>query len=471
MNNTIILFLFPFFVFSQDVLIQPFSDNVNTSNAEINFVQINDTAAFFTMINVEKSTLKSNIYSAFLKNGNWRTKAHSAYNFDSFNTSNICFLDDRRIFLTICNNEMLDCRLVYLEKDSANIFYDIPPLSSDTFLNTQPFIAKHNSQQVLYFVSDRNGGFGGLDVWLLIIDVNGNFGGPINAGNKINSVSDETTPFYNQHDRKLYFSSNRIGGLGGFDIYSSEGSLNLWDAPINVKELNSNKDELYLNFYNKSNGYFSSNRSGAKFSNTEHCCNDIFTFKYSIDASDTINIFTQIDQYLPLDLYFHNDEPDPQTSRETTKKTYKDAYVSYFLVRSAYEQYNVNLTHFFNDILKENFNNLNNILQLLIIDLANGKKLEIQIKGYASPLHSSAYNKHLSKRRISSVINYLMQFNNGTLKKYIFSGKLTISELAYGEDYASIKVSDNVGQKNKSIYSIEAMLERKVEIVDVILQK
>ena len=86
-------------------------------------------------------------------------------------------------------------------------------------------------------------------------------------------------------------------------------------------------------------------------------------------------------------------------------------------------------------------------------------------------MHSSAYNKHLSKRRISSVINYLMQFNNGTLKQYIFLGKLTISELAYGEDNASIKVSDNVGQKNKSIYSIEAMLERKVEIVDVILQK
>ena len=35
-------------------------------------------------------------------------------------------------------------------------------------------------QKIMYFVSDRKGGFGGLDIWLSIIDINGNYGTPIN---------------------------------------------------------------------------------------------------------------------------------------------------------------------------------------------------------------------------------------------------------------------------------------------------
>ena len=64
-----------------------------------------------------------------------------------------------------------------------------------------------------------------------------------------------------------------------------------------------------------------------------------------------------------------------------------------------------------------------------------------------------------------------MQFKNGTLKNYVDSGALIIQELSYGEERASKYVSDDPGQKNKSIYSIDAMKERKVEIVDIILKE
>ena len=68
---------------------------------------------------------------------------------------------------------------------------------------------------MLYFVSDRTGGFGGLDIWLSIIDINGNFGVPLNAGDKINSPADEITPFYNKFDGLMYFASNEKEGIGG----------------------------------------------------------------------------------------------------------------------------------------------------------------------------------------------------------------------------------------------------------------
>ena len=77
----------------------------------------------------------------------------------------------------------------------------------------------------------------------------------------------------------------------------------------------------------------------------------------------------------------------------------------------------------------------------------------------------------LSKRRISSVINYLEQYKNGVFSTYIQSKNLTIYELPFGESTCSEKVSDNPNNKKESIYSIEAMYERKIEIVDLILEE
>ena len=155
----------------------------------------------------------------------------------------------------------------------------------------------------------------------------------------------------------------------------------------------------------------------------------------------------------------------------TTNKNYKEAYISYFMMKADYEKQNPALNNFFEDILQQNFNTLNKVLDMLLFDLSKGNNMELQIRGYASPLHNAQYNQNLSQRRISSVINYLTQFKNGAFQEYISSRKLTITELPFGESNASEKVSDNANDKKNSVYSIEAMLERKIEIVDVILKE
>ena len=470
MKQIIIILLLPVIVLSQDVLIKQLPESINTHEAELNFLQVNDSMAYFTAITELNNKLEANIYTAIFMDGNWSKKRLAKYNSEFFNTANISFLEGGRVFFSICNNEMLECKIVYLENKMKQEPYEIRALSSDQFFNTQPFITQHNFQKILYFVSDRAGGFGGLDIWLSIIDNDGNFGIPINAGNRINSPADEITPFYNRDDGNIYFSSNRKNGVGGFDIYKAEGSLNLWAEAKNIKELNTNQDDLYLTFYDENNGYFASNRKGSKSQNTEYCCNDIFSFQY-LNFSDTIKPISEIHKYLPLSLYFDNDEPDANTMNRTTKKTYKETYVSYFMMKGHYEKQNPNLNAFFEEILQQNFNTLNKVWNMLLLDLLNGNNMEIQIRGYASPLHSLEYNQNLSQRRISSIINYLIQFKNGAFEEYISSGKLIISELPFGEKNSSDKVSDDANDKKKSIYSIEAMLERKIEIVDVILKK
>ena len=258
--------------------------------------------------------------------------------------------------------------------------------------------------------------------------------------------------------------------MGGFDIYKTKGQLNLWDSVENVEELNTNQDEMYLSFYNENMGYLSSNRKGAKFDNSEYCCNDIFSFEYTNIEIDTPS-FLSIYNYLPLNLYFHNDEPDCCTMNKNTLKSYKDAYVSYYKLKKVYENNNSSTSTFFSNILQSNFNKLNKIAEALLSDLKKGRVLEITIKGFASPLYFNDYNLNLSQRRISSFVNYLKEYKNGVFRSYIESRSLIITDLPLGETNSSNSISDNPKDKKNSIYSIEAMLERKIEIVDIILKK
>ena len=470
-KTSVFLFFLPLIFFAQEVEIQPLSKEINTKEAEINFIQINDSTAYFTSIAEKQNKITSNIYTASFINKNWVKKNKSIYNVIGFNTSNITVLENKKVFFTICDENMLGCKIVFSENYHSKGFNEVLELKPEENFNTQPHIVKQGDQQILYFVSDRKGGFGGLDIWLSVIDKQGNLGIPINLGKNINSNYDEITPFYNIDDGSLYYSSNKKGGLGGFDIYKSEGSLNLWKNPRNVIELNSNKDEMYISFYKKTQGFITSNRKGAVFESLESCCNDIFKFTYLNTVVDTTEHISDRNKYLPLSLYFHNDEPDCCTMNTTTEKTYKQSYVSYFIMQPEYERENSSLNNFFEKKLKKNFNDLNKLLELILVDLKKGKKIKLQIRGYSSPLHEVKYNNNLSKRRISSFVNYLRQYKNNVFEKYLLSKKIEIEELPLGESTSSERVSDDANNKQKSIYSLGAMMERKIEIVDVILEQ
>ena len=96
--------------------------------------------------------------------------------------------------------------------------------------------------------------------------------------------------------------------------------------------------------------------------------------------------------------------------------------------------------------------------------------VQINIKGFASPLNDKEYNMSLAKRRISSLKNYLREFQDGYLSPYIDSGKIIFIELPFGENKANNKISDNPYDRDKSVYSIEAANERRIEIQAVSLQ-
>ena len=71
---------------------------------------------------------------------------------------------------------------------------------------------------------------------------------------------------------------------------------------------------------------------------------------------------------------------------------------------------------------------------------------------------------------IGSFINYLKTYNANIFLQYLQEKKLEVSINSFGESRALETTSDNPMDKKESIYSIDAILERKIEIIDVIYQ-
>ncbi len=127
----------------------------------------------------------------------------------------------------------------------------------------------------LFFSSDRLGGKGGDDIWFVERDeATGKWGQPQNAGS-VNTPKSEVTPSIHSDGITLYFSSDRTGGVGGYDIYFTQSVSKLanpdaghiaekgWAKPLNLgKPFNSEFDDEYPTVIASGERvYFTSNRS------------------------------------------------------------------------------------------------------------------------------------------------------------------------------------------------------------------
>lgn len=93
------------------------------------------------------------------------------------------------------------------------------------------------------------------------------------------------------------------------------------------------------------------------------------------------------------------------------------------------------------------------------------------MKGFCSPLASTDYNIHLAKRRVSSLKNYFMEYKSGMFVRYINNpnpaeGRIEFFEEDVGE-LPSSTVSDDVKDKQNSVFSPGAARERKIQILAV----
>jgi len=356
-----------------------------------------------------------------------------------------------------------NCDIYIFKKGKAENLSEKHPDVFVSNYNSQPNFFTIDQQDYLSFTSNRKDGFGGLDIWFLLIDKDGGLGMPLNAGKKINSPADEITPYFNTEKSTLFFSSNDTNyTLGGFDIFYSEGIPNNWSLKKPMYDFNSKSDDIYFEYFDDYSGYFSSNRPNDDNNYCDSCCSNIFTFTISKPKKQS-NPFSSYSEFLPLNLYFDNDSPKID-SYNSSPINYKESYVNYFMKTDEYSNYNPNNSLFFEDSLKGNFNQLNKLLHRLHHELENGYFVDIKIKGYASQLADSTYNIELSSVRIKSLISYFLSFQNGFLAQFYNNDMLKISEVPLGESQIKSQPTQNI---KEGIYGIDAILNRKVSILKI----
>ena len=112
--------------------------------------------------------------------------------------------------------------------------------------------------RILYFVSDRSGGYGKRDIWKSQW-VDGQWTKAANLGPTINTAEEEVSPFIHVNGQTLYFSSKGFPGMGGYDIFFSEWQSNKWTVPNNLGyPINTSDDQVSLFITaNGKNGYYS----------------------------------------------------------------------------------------------------------------------------------------------------------------------------------------------------------------------
>lgn len=202
--------------------------------------------------------------------------------------------DGRRFYCTLCDDIQpaerhtpglrQHCELFLLQKteqgwQEPERLRDYINLPDQTVLH--PFVLHEAGREVLFFASNREGGFGGLDLYVCQRSLDSDsldFSLPQNLGPRINSAGDDITPFFDPYEQALWFSTNGHPGIGGLDIYKTQRLEAKWLPATHAGlPINSPYDDYFFVKKKNNDGVFISNRPfGTAKASTQD--DDIFEF-------------------------------------------------------------------------------------------------------------------------------------------------------------------------------------------------
>lgn len=327
-----------------------------------------------------------------------------------------------------------------------------------------------NDGKSIVFSSDRQGGYGGMDLYIAHWNETvSKWGEPINMGAAVNTEGDEIFPRIVGDG--LYFASNGLEGYGGYDIYRVSfghnivlpGSLFHYPYPINSV----NND--FGIFFNGNTGYFISDRRGMTGKD------DIYTFDATISPLSSISAIGVSDEYTAMAGNLNLIKGLKSSNTETFDKE--------LLVTPTYrvpEEGEVLLSLYFDfnqySLDAESIAALESLLNNPALDEVR----ELSLLGYADEFGSQRYNVRLSMQRADAVASYMTRSGMAIPKLFTEGrGQLTLSP----EEYASaakhtrnnIKIpSDH--ELNRAIPNFLSLeerikLNRKLRRVDIIVKK
>ncbi len=316
-----------------------------------------------------------------------------------------------------------------------------PVVNSDGW-DSQPSLSPDG--RLLFFASDRKGGFGGTDIYVSRLTAAG-WSAPVNLGSQINTAFNEMAPTFSPDGKVLFFSSNGLGGVGGYDLFAAHGGnqmgMNWKDVENMGTPINSTGDEYFwVSVPNSTDGYFSSDRGGdqdiylavpnpfppeALVTVTGHVADAVS--RHPIAASITVTDLTTgeaIANYRTDDLtgdyyvmlprgrhysitaeapnyIFYSDEyevPKDTKGEELTKDIFlqpTSGGTTRLLVYFDYDKA---------DLQDESLPDLRRAVQFL----KNNPDVTAEVAGHTDSIGNATYNRDLSERRADAVRQYLI---------------------------------------------------------------
>lgn len=416
------------------------------------------------------------------------------FNKEGFNSGNATFsVDGKRLYFTRCKknrrNKMI-CAIYVSSKDEKGNWSE--PVALDERINnskytaTQPTASVESVKQneVVYFVSDRPGGKGGLDIWYFVYDFKKKtYSEPKSAGSKVNSKGDDITPYYDQDDRLLYFSSNGWAGLGGLDVFKASGEMKRFTPAENVgAPINSSSDDLYfMEGLNKADGFFVSNRKGgAAIKKNPTCCDDIYSFKRLqylnihvkgsvVDEKGTpvmgtkVSLYSKVGDAEPVfirsvetdasgnydlglqqgndyKLVFEKDKFLNTSHDVTTKPLTESQNLTHNAIMKAMSEkaYVLTNVHYGNDRYELLGPSMKDIDTTLLLFMQDNPDVIVEVSSHTDNNASDKYNHTLSQKRADGVVKYL-------ISKGIAAERL--KPVGYGE---TMPVGDNNTEEGRA---------------------
>ncbi|MEM6265185.1 MAG: OmpA family protein, partial [Bacteroidota bacterium] len=221
--------------------------------------------------------------------GGWQEaeKFDEAINSDVNEGSACLSPDGKTLYFTRCNSPdgMGDCDIFQATYDVGKwvAIKSLGPMVNSRSWDSQPNITADGN--VLFFASNRFGGFGGVDLYYTQKLSDGTWSRAQNLGPVINTPRDEVTPFFHSINSTLYFgTTGQLMNYGDFDIMKSRWMENQWEEPNNLGPLiNSATSEYYFSIDSKgANIFYASAKRGEGIH--EDMDFDLFSFPMPMES-------------------------------------------------------------------------------------------------------------------------------------------------------------------------------------------
>jgi len=141
----------------------------------------------------------------------------------------------------------------------------IMPNEINNLESIEPSASLSLDGRTFFFSSNREGGYGGFDIYRVVKLPDNSWSLPMNLGPVINTPYNDDGPFIHPDGKTLYFSSEGHRNMGGFDVFKSQISEEgVWSEPENLGHpTNTTKDDVFFVISaNEQHGYYSSDKAG-----------------------------------------------------------------------------------------------------------------------------------------------------------------------------------------------------------------